>query len=408
MMATGKTRISGVPALDGIDWALSHLHAIRCVLRFHGREVDWDDLMGMSGEAFCHYYHPDGTFLSQYVHSWDVANAALESCGMSGTWRCEPSDDVESVLEAMEGELSAGRPVIAPGITPSPDGVHSRCNHWFVVTGLDRAARKVWLMGAGQGEVETPLPEGDSPDPAAHPRWYGILRSFDGIEGHYGPLRSDNPLLLVDNLHVPRVREELLLGALTRAAELSREESVVCRFGYGAGTYLAGQRAVRQLRDDLAAAQGDGIEDYQRLNPPKGDPFGGLGDELEFLKLLSWRRRSASRFVLRRFGGLAGPAGRQAEVVAADYDRVADAAMAAFSLRYGSEKQHARVARFIWDGRVDGDHEWDAYWHRADEALASAATRGAMVKHLDRVLDHERKAVDGIHAILTGLGLDAR
>ena len=38
--------------------------------------------MAGSGEAFCYYYHPDGTFLSAMVHSYDVMNAALGLYGM--------------------------------------------------------------------------------------------------------------------------------------------------------------------------------------------------------------------------------------------------------------------------------------------------------------------------------------
>jgi len=403
-MATGAKRVSGVPAFDGTDWALSHMRAIACVLRFHGKVFQWDDLMGMSGEAFCYYYHPHGTFLSQYVHSWDMANAALEAYGVSGSWRCEASDDVEPALEAMATELSEGRPVIAPGIMPAPDGVHSRCNHWFVVTGLDRAARKVWLMGAGEGEVETALPQGDSPNPAAHPRWHGILRSFDGIEGHYGPAGADNPLLLVDKLHVPRTREELLVGALTRAVALSREESVTCRFGYGAGSYLAGQGAIRQLRDDVATAEGDGLEEYHRLNPPGDDPFGGLNDELEFLKLLSWRRASAARFLRNVTAKLPASVHKDLAAAADSFAMSAAAAMAAFGLRYGSEAEHARMARIIWDECFEDNPDWEAYWRRADEALASAATRASIAGHLDTVLACEQAAVEAVDRALAEMG----
>ena len=384
--------IEGVDNFDNLDGGLSHLRAIACVLSYYGEKVDWDWLMGMSGEAFCYYYHPDGTFLSQSVHSWDVAGAALGAYGYAGKWRFEPSDDTTPALTTIESEIAHGRLVIAPGIMPSPDGMGSRCHYWFVVTGMDRKAQKVRLLGAEEREVEASLPFGDSDKSSRHPRWYGIVRSFEGIDGHYGPAGADNPVLLIERMGQSVEQKDLLLKSLRRGVSLAREASTSCSFGYGAGTYLSGHTAVQRLRDDLLAAKGDGLDEYERLNKPKGDPFRGLGDELAFLELLLWRRRSAADFLTQAAPLL--PEATRPHLASASnhFEDSAAEAMKAFDIRYGSEQ--AQIHELIREGKYDEDHpEWIAYWKQADEALASRNKRKAMADHVARVLESEKAAI---------------
>ncbi len=386
--------IKGVDNFDNSDSSLSHLCAIACVLTYYGEKVDWDWLMGTSGEAFCYYYHPDGTFLSQFVHSYDIANAALGAYGYAGKWRFEHSDNITPALTTIESEITHGRLVIAPGMMPGPDGITSACHYWFVVTGIDRDAQKVRLLGAEEKEVEVPLPIGDSNKPRRHPRWYGIARSFKGIDGHYGPIGADNPVLLVDRMRQPVEQKDVVLKSLRQAISLAREESVFCSGGYGAGTYLSGLTALQRLRDDLLAAKGDELDEYERLNKPKSDPFRGLGDELEFLKLLSWRRRSAANFLTQVVPLLPEAARPHLTVASKHFKDSATEAIKAFNIRYGSEKEHARIHELIREGKHGDDNpEWVTYWKRADEALASRNKRKAMADHLTRVLEFEKMAI---------------
>jgi hypothetical protein len=403
----GKVWIEGVSDFANLDSGLSHLRAIRCVLEYYGEEVDWDWLMGVSGEAFCYYYHPDGTCLSQYVHSWDIANAALGAYGYTGRWRTELSPDVTPALDAIWRELSNRRLVIAPGIMPGRDGISSQCGHWFVVTGIDREERRVKLCGAPGGKAEFKLPHGDDPKPEPHPRWYGMLRSFDGIEGHYGPPRADNPILVIDKKTETEGEEELVLAALRRAVALARQDSIVASFGWGAGTYLSGHTALEKLREDLIAAKGDGVEEFQRLNPPKGDPFRGLGDELEFLELLSRRRESAAKFLSQAAGLLPEAARPHLAAAAENFKGSAAEAIKAFQIRYGSEQELARMDRLIWEGTSGDDNpEWVAYWEAADEALAGRDKRKTMAEHLGRVLEFETAAVSEIEKALQAAGTE--
>ena len=391
-----RVQIEDFREFDNSDEALSHLAAIACVLRGHGERVDWNWLMGVSGEAFCYYYHPDGTFLSGMVHSWNVAEAALRACGYRGTWHSAAA--APASLAVIRSELERGRPVIAPGIMPAPDGIHSRCHYWFVVTGLDAAAQKVTLLGVDARPVQTTLPIGDS---KVHPCWYGILRTFAGIEGHYGPPRKDNPVLTVIREAERPDRRTLVLEGLRRAVALAREESATATFGYGRGTYLAGHTALQRLHDDLLAAPGDGVEAFRKLNPGLGDPFGGLGDELVFLQLLATRRRAAAAFLEEAAGVLPEPTRPHMASAAKHFRAAGAAAIEAFTLRYGAEAEFRRIAEIIRQGTYGDDNpDWTAYWQRADEALADPEKRRQMAARVAHVLEAEVAAIGEIEKVL--------
>jgi len=128
---------------------LSHIYRIADILRYYGEDVDTDWLTGISGEAFAYYYHPGGTFLTPFVHSWDSALAALEAYGYSGEWMTsEPGSNVEPSLRAPEREINAGRLVVAPGIKASKNGINSRCHYWFIVNGVHVQEKEVSLVGS--------------------------------------------------------------------------------------------------------------------------------------------------------------------------------------------------------------------------------------------------------------------
>ena len=396
---SGWVQLLGVANFDNTDAGLSHIAAVEAVLRFRGVDVNRDWLMGVSGEAFGFYYHPDGTFLSRFVHSWDSAGAALTTYGYRGQWHHDAGADIGPSLEIVRREIGAGRAVIAPGIHPSPDGVHSLCNYWFVVTGVDVDAGRVQLVGAADAGAFA-LARGDDGRAEYHPRWYGICRTFDGMAGHYGPAGADNPLLTVEPSGVTPVPNTTVREALTRAVALAHEEEATASTGWGDGVYLSGIGAMEQLRNDVLAAQGDGPDEFNRLNPPKGDPFRGLGDELEHLHLLAQRRHAAAAFC-RRAAGLLPDAASLADAADA-YEQVADGAEQAFALRYGSTEQLTAVFALIDTVEdLDGDPRWSAYWQRADAALADPHVRERIGGHLTHVIEHEHSAITQIEAALT-------
>jgi hypothetical protein len=377
------------------------------VLRYHGVEVDLDWLMGVSGEAFVCYYHPDGTYLTPFVHSWDSALAALEAYGYTGEWRSERGADVGPSLRAISDEIEAGRLVLAPGIKASKDSVNSCCGSWFIVNGVDVEKREVSLVRARDRTADfIPLPKGDSPDPAFHPRWYGRVRTSVGMDSHYGPRGGDNPLLLVRRPAERADRRVTALGAMERAVRIAREAPVRLT-GWGGGEYLAGFAALEQLLADLEAAKGNGVEEFKRLNPVKGDPFGGIHEELVHLRLLSERRRAAAGFLRAAAVFLPAIAQAHASAAAREYDEVARLALEAFELRHGPVAEHDAMERLIRDENFgDNVPEWVAFWKRADNNLADAAKRDELAGLIARLVEKEKEAIAEIEKALAAVTVE--
>jgi CubicO group peptidase (beta-lactamase class C family) len=403
----GKVWIDGALNYDNADTGLSHVRTIACYLRNRGHKVDFDWLMGVSGEAFCYYYHPDGTSLSAMVHSYDVTNAALGPYGYRGRWeRAAVGNDVQVILQSLEAHLSEGCPPIVPGALPSANMINSQCNRWFLVSGVDRRAETVTLLGAGREPVTTKLAKGDHPRPAGpHPCWYGMIRHVEPGRSDciYGP---DRPILVVQRTGEPASRRTAALAGLRQAVLRARETAAVAKRGWGAGTYLAGHAALQRLREDLVAAEGRDWEEFQRVNQPKGDPFGGLADELEHLHLLSARRRSASRFATAAAKALGAEAREQLLAAAKHYDGSARAAEEAFRIRYGSIEEFRRIQGLFQPGKDrDGDPRWKAYWQRADGALGDPAKRRAMAAKIGAALAAEQAALAEIEKALAAEGV---
>ena len=249
-----------------------------------------------------------------------------------------------------------------------------------------------------------PVPKGDSSDPAYHPRWYGIVRTVVGTDNHYGPRGGDNPFLLVHGPAREVDRRPLAIGSMERAVKLAHEEPVRLG-GWGGGTYLAGIPALERLLTDLEAAKGDGVEEYQRLNPVKGDPFRGIHEELQQLRLLSERRRAAAGFLRKAVAHLPAAAQTHADAAAAKYDEVSRLALEAFELRHGPVAEHDQIERMGRDESWrDDPPEWGAFWKRADENLADSAKLKELAGLIARQLDNEKAAVAEIEKALGAVG----
>ena len=390
-----------------IDWAadidesglsgLSHIYRLADLMRFYGVEVDFDWLMGISGEAFAHYYHPDGTFLTPFTHAWDSALTGLRAYGFYGEWMTSGrGTGVESSLRTIEHEIKAGRPVIAPGIKASKDSIHSRCHYWFIMNGVDVLEKQASLVGSPDCSVNfVPLPEGDSNDPREHPRWHGIVRTGNK---HYG----DNPLLLVKQGTLARKKRESVLQSLEIMTKTSQQPIVLK--GYGEGTYLAGVQALERLLLDVQRTQGEGLEEFRRLNPTKDDPFGGVHEELVHLRLLAERRRAAAAFLRKATMHLPGKTQPDMDAAAAKYDEVSQLALEAFELRHGPIEENDRIIEMSRvENSGDDTPEWVAYWKRADENLANAALRRDLANLIRRALEAECEAIAEIEKVLARL-----
>jgi hypothetical protein len=387
--------VSGVHPFANTDSGLSHMRALQSVMKHHGADVDRDWLLGVSGEAFCNYYHPDGTFLTEHVHSWDSALAALQAYGFTGEWHHQAGPDTGDTLNFIEGELAAGRPVVVPGAMPAPDGT-SHCGFWFVASGLNQEERRWRLNGTWDGGEVYSLPEGDDQRPEYHPRWYGICRTFDGKDGHYGPKHADCPVLAVRPAGEAPDDRTLVIQALERAVALCEEKSTESTFGWGAGTYLAGDAALLALCEDLRSAQGDGVEEFKKLNPVKGNPFRGIFEELQHLPLLDARRKSAATFCRQASEHVPAEAGQHLNEAALCYGTMSDAAAAAYQICFGDMGQLGNLRKIAHEGTYENNDCWDNFWASAERDLANPSIRKKMAEHLRQVRDSNLAACKAI------------
>ncbi len=388
---------------DNTDPGLSHMYTVRAWLQHAGHTVDFDTLMAGAGEAFCYYYHPQsyplkGQRNTQFVHSWNVANSALALYGYRGQWVSAWKDnDIDAGLTSLKQHLASGEPLVAAGIMPNIDGIHSRCDHWFLITGVDAAAQRITVVGAGPQPTVTPFPFGDAEPAGHHPCWYGILRTFaDGIKGHYWP-DADRPIFPITRVGQPLSAREIARTAFQFAASLAEEPPATT--GRAKDTYMSGLAALEQLHSDLLATQGDGIEDFRHRNPLV-EPSTGIREELAHMWLLAQRRRAAVRYMSSIAPLFPEAVRSKLTAASAAYGDSAAHALAGFELLY----QSAAIFEGMPDDFPTGGHkstpESVAYWQKVNTALAAPAVRKQIAEHLAQVIAAERVALGHIKAVL--------
>ena len=153
----------------------------------------------------------------------------------------------------------------------------------------------------------------------------------------------------------------------------------------------------------MIGRKGDGVEEFTRLNPVKGDPFRGIHEELLHLRLLSERRRAAAAFLRIAAEVLPAAARPSVKTAAERYDEVSRLALEAFVLRHGPVEENDRIGEMARLEAYDDNPEWAAYWQRADENLADADTRKELAWLISQALEAERAAVAEIEKALAAI-----
>ena len=148
--------IEGVPSVKlghlGDDWMLQ-LRAMQILLAHRGEQMNLDELLVSSGEAFnlCHSDHWElRTYLALPV---DPLGETARTYGYDSRWltggqfhqmKAQGVDacltQTRAALEELWSELDAGRPVLVSGI----DG---HCGNWYVAAGCDRASDQMYYSG---------------------------------------------------------------------------------------------------------------------------------------------------------------------------------------------------------------------------------------------------------------------
>lgn len=149
--APGQARIEGVGTIRGFAQGRDHtfIHCLELVLAGAGRDVAYDELMGLSGLAFR---------LQFRVDRWDVGNPdpfVGESCagplfaaiGWDYEVRAVRRDELaeaNALREAIRQSLDDGVPVLAANLIPPED--------WGIITGY--RPDRTWLCRAYHGGAE--------------------------------------------------------------------------------------------------------------------------------------------------------------------------------------------------------------------------------------------------------------
>lgn len=145
---SGAVRIRGVGPIRGFAKGRDHtlIHCLELVLEAMGREISYDDLMGISGMAFRLQYRGD---------RWDVGNpdplvgencvdALMSAIGIKHETRVVPQNELAeaaALRREIKQNIDDGMPVLAANIIEPED--------WGIITGY-RADHK-WLCRSYNG-----------------------------------------------------------------------------------------------------------------------------------------------------------------------------------------------------------------------------------------------------------------
>ena len=321
--------LKGFPT--GTDYQIrgfGELLALRDCLAFEGVDVDWNDLLGYSGDAFgcdsMHYYS---------VRTHDVLTAGARAFGFNGEWSF---DEEDPPFASVRDALASGRPVTASG------GFGTSCLYFPVVIGEDRAGARFLVAGIGEKPKWAPTPAQDG----VLGRWNGQSPWATGARKRGGIVvnwQRSPRFILKGRAGRPTVRERLTnalrLGVASyRAAPLEMHwgaERWTCALGRG---YLA--KWPNQLRNWARELRERGPVDPNNGDPPRPGYFNPIA--------VSVRRRAAAAFLRKHETEMPSPARPHLEKAAEHYDDSVRAAESIFERLYAVEQ----VRDSDWYGKL--------------------------------------------------------
>jgi hypothetical protein len=378
--------IDGVPEVElghlGADWMVQ-LKGAQVLLRHRSEQIDLDDVLAFSGEAFslCHSDHWElRTSLSVPI---DSLGELAKAFGYEGRWRTADTFGVmvgkgveasrqqtQGVLDDLWSEIDAARPVLVSGI----DG---HCGNWYVATGYDSLSQQMQYVG-GEGPLWDGI-SGLTLDTCGDPgvgklgfwdsRVRGAIRS-----GFVGGWLSDVAFILGEKTQHVSSRDRVV-AALQLATHMVRPGALT-RMPYFGVTYFFGEDAYRQWARDLHDL------DYPAdVNAPRP-----TNPEVYVLDAMTYQVQQ----IVRGRSAAATFCDRSASVVPE----------AAHCLRAAAEAYRGE-ARWAADGFapfLSGDEEsWQAW-------LSDATKRRAGATSILRMLEKERAAVAEVEKALDLVG----
>ena len=385
--------LSGLASFEK-DEMFSHMRALKALLEFYGQRVDWNQLLGASGEAFSIYFNPQWTYHASFVHSWDVLNAACAVYGYKGEWHLD--GDFDSAMKVVESSLGRGLPVAAPGIKPAADRLGgSESHYWFVVTGIDRVDKRLTLSGVGEQDSIVPYPWRDRNGEITI-GWKGIVRCLDV----HPQLIARNPLFTVSPQGDCPDEHELAVGSLRRAVRIAREPSVVAAEEDGPVVFHGGSDAIRQWAEALRRTTD---VDLRREYTPSQCPQNHYGSVIYTTSTrLEVARRAASAHV---HSLATSDHGFGSELVEAAncYETVANTAHRLFELFFDPTEEiemRKAVSRYPKPAYYTCDEQrkfWDTFFQRF---LDDPERRGQGAQLIEEIAEEDEAATRSLERVL--------
>ena len=321
--------LSGIASFEKEE-IFTHMRALKAVLEYCKVRVDWDYLLGVSGEAFSIYTGPTWTYLSRFVHSWDVCQAACEGYAFRSKWHV--GETFEAALKLIDESLQRGAPALVPGINPSvAENGGSECHYWFVVTDVDWKHSQLTLAGVGEQDCVVPFPWKLSGGERTR-GWAGIIRCLDV----HPLLIAQNPLCIVEAGGGCVDPRKTALGSIRRAVALAHEPPVD-------GDHLVfrgGLEALKTWGNDLRRLADEKITSYMLADGITAWHYGGVMDATS--RRLEVSRLAAASYLHRLAeSGLGLPSSKLIET-ANKYENVAHLARELFELYFDPEENIKR------------------------------------------------------------------
>jgi len=241
----------------GDDWMLQ-LKGVQILMLHRGEQVDLDELLAHSGEAF-NLCHSDRWELRTYLSlPTDSLSILARAYGYSGRWlmggwfhqmkgkgKNASSEETRQTLEQLWSEIDAGRPVLVAGV----DG---HCGNWYVAVGYDRMKEQMCYIG-GENPYQWSGISGPNIDTCGDPE-VGKLGFWDSRvrgairPGFLGGWLSNVAFILGGKTHDIEPKQQIA-ESLRLALRMFRPQLQVTH--YSGVTYYFGEKAYEQWADDL-------------------------------------------------------------------------------------------------------------------------------------------------------------
>lgn len=376
--------IEGIPQRKlghlGDDWTLQ-LQAVQVLMLHRGEQVELDELLAHSGEAF-NLCHSDRWELRTYLSlPTDSLGTLARAYGYNGRWltggwfhqmrgkgKHASTEGTRHILKQLWSEIDAGRPVLVAGV----DG---HCGNWFVAAGYDRKEDQMCYVG-GKNAYQWSGISGINVDTCGDPE-VGKLGFWDSRvrgairPGFLGGWLSNVAFILGEKTADIEPKQRVV-ESLRLATRMFRPGLQVTK--YSGVTYYFGEKAYERWADDLHRLDYPGDITKPRPEAPEIYDLSTMTYQVEQIV----RGRSAAAKLCEQAASLL-PHSKQELLEAA-----------------GAYREEVAIAKETFAPFLGGtEKQWDNW-------LSSEAQREAGAAAIRELLVKEHQAIAQIEKVLSG------